>query len=39
MNTIFESRNDYMIINPAEYVTCSKSGYQFYKQHKVCDCK
>ncbi len=39
MNTIFESRNDYMIVKPSEYVTCPKSGHQFYKQHKVCDCK
>ena len=33
MNTIFESRNDYMIVNPNDYITCPVWGFQVYKTH------
>ncbi len=36
MNTIYESRNDYMIVDPSEYKTCPVWGYQVYYKHD-CD--
>lgn len=36
MNTIYESKNDYLIVNPAEYKTCPVWGYQVYFKHD-CD--
>lgn len=36
MNTIYESKNDYMIIKPSEYKTCPVWGYQVYFKHD-CD--
>ena len=36
MNTIYESKNDYMIVNPSEYKTCPVWGYQVYYKHD-CD--
>ncbi len=33
MNTIFESRNDYMIVKPEEYKVCPVTGYLVYYKH------
>ena len=33
MNTIYESKNDYMIIKPEEYKVCPVTGYQVYYKH------
>ena len=36
MNTIYESKNDYMIVKPEEYKVCPVWGYQVYYKHD-CD--
>lgn len=33
MNSIFESKSDYLVVNKSDYVYCPVAGHYFYKNH------